>query len=416
MAKLVFTNIPAHGHTNPTLAVVKELVGRGHRVLYYSGEEMRSLLEGVGAEFRPYPEPMPTGRELTAALNRMIDATLILIRISEAQTSWFIEEMRRELPALIVYDSTAMWGYLAGRILRIPSLCSVTTFVFDGSQRMLPPREILRFLFQALPQLPRIVRWKRFMFRRFGRRHVGGITEFGRRNLVYTSREFHPENSKLDERFVFVGPSIDPTLRPMPFPWERLGPGALVYISLGTINNADPAFYRTCFEAFGNYPGQFVLSAGKNTDLAALGPVPDNFVVLPQVPQLEILARAAAFITHGGMNSVHEGLYFGVPEIVVPHHLEQLFNGLRVAEVGAGLLLGDRHPYGRVTAAQLRRGLDTILGEPAFRRQAERYGATLKAAGGWRAAADEIVRFAAEPHDLSPSLIAERKKKKEKTI
>ena len=36
MKKIVFFCIPAHGHTNPTLGVVSELVNRGHHVWYYS--------------------------------------------------------------------------------------------------------------------------------------------------------------------------------------------------------------------------------------------------------------------------------------------------------------------------------------------------------------------------------------------
>ena len=36
MSKIVFFCIPAHGHTNPTLGVVRELTARGHEVLYYS--------------------------------------------------------------------------------------------------------------------------------------------------------------------------------------------------------------------------------------------------------------------------------------------------------------------------------------------------------------------------------------------
>src|SRR5690349_14306234 len=122
MAKIVFANIPAHGHTNPTLAVAKALIARGHQVLYYSGEEMRGLIERSGAEFRAYPEPMPSSKEITDALHQMIDATIILIKISEAQTAWFIEEMRHEKPDVILYDSTAMWGYIAGRVLGIPHI------------------------------------------------------------------------------------------------------------------------------------------------------------------------------------------------------------------------------------------------------------------------------------------------------
>ena len=41
MSKIVFFNMPAHGHTNPTIEVVKELVSRGHEVVYYSFSEFK---------------------------------------------------------------------------------------------------------------------------------------------------------------------------------------------------------------------------------------------------------------------------------------------------------------------------------------------------------------------------------------
>ena len=33
MSKIVFFSIAAHGHTNPTIQVVRELVNRGHEVI-----------------------------------------------------------------------------------------------------------------------------------------------------------------------------------------------------------------------------------------------------------------------------------------------------------------------------------------------------------------------------------------------
>ena len=36
MSKIVFFCIPAHGHTNPTIEVIRELVARGNEVVYYS--------------------------------------------------------------------------------------------------------------------------------------------------------------------------------------------------------------------------------------------------------------------------------------------------------------------------------------------------------------------------------------------
>lgn len=48
--KIIFFCIPAHGHTNPTLAVVKELVARGHEVWYYSYDTMKEKIETTGAK------------------------------------------------------------------------------------------------------------------------------------------------------------------------------------------------------------------------------------------------------------------------------------------------------------------------------------------------------------------------------
>lgn len=51
MSKIVFFCIPAHGHTNPTLGVVEELVKRGHEVWYYSYTPFREKIESLGAKF-----------------------------------------------------------------------------------------------------------------------------------------------------------------------------------------------------------------------------------------------------------------------------------------------------------------------------------------------------------------------------
>ena len=44
MSKIVFFSIPAYGHTNPTIEVVRELVDRGNEVLYYSFNEFKDKI------------------------------------------------------------------------------------------------------------------------------------------------------------------------------------------------------------------------------------------------------------------------------------------------------------------------------------------------------------------------------------
>lgn len=386
MATIAYVGLPAHGHTNPALAVMKALLARGHRVLFYNADSFRERVGAVGLDFRPFPEPMPTESEISRAMRSMIDASLILSRMSAPLARFLVGEFERERPDLVIYDSVAMWGYVAARAQAIPTACFITTFVLDGSIGAIGAADLARFALSTVRHLPELVRWKRGIVREFGADNAGGLTEYADLNIVFTSREFHPPNGKLDSRFRFVGPALDPATRERDFPYERLAESTRVYVSLGTINHLNTSFYRAAFEAFAGYPAQFILSAGMNTDIAALGSAPDNFIVRPSVPQLDILQRVDAFVTHGGMNSVHEGLTYGAPLVVVPQQIEQLLNGRRVAQTGSGILL-DRRP---VTAEALRASVDAVLTDPRYRTNAEHMGQTLRNAGGTERAAAEI--------------------------
>lgn len=45
MSKILILNIPMHGHINPTIALTKELVKRGHDVTYLINEEFSLLCQ-----------------------------------------------------------------------------------------------------------------------------------------------------------------------------------------------------------------------------------------------------------------------------------------------------------------------------------------------------------------------------------
>ena len=47
--KIAWFCIPAHGHTNPTLGIVRELTAAGHKVYYFSFEMFREKIEQAGA-------------------------------------------------------------------------------------------------------------------------------------------------------------------------------------------------------------------------------------------------------------------------------------------------------------------------------------------------------------------------------
>jgi zeaxanthin glucosyltransferase len=80
-------------------------------------------------------------------------------------------------------------------------------------------------------------------------------------------------------------------------------------------------------------------------------------LVVPYAPQPAILARAAAFVTHGGAGSVTESLDAGVPLVIVPLSGDQGIQARLVRASGAGLAVERRD----LTPASARASLTALL-------------------------------------------------------
>jgi MGT family glycosyltransferase len=214
--------------------------------------------------------------------------------------------------------------------------------------------------------------------------------------LLLTSAELHPKSPLFDDpSFAFLGPAIDPKTRLENFDFGRLNDRPLIYVSLGTLHFSNDRFFELCMEAFADYPAQFLLSAGRGSDIGRFRHVPGNFIIADSVPQLAVLERASLFITHGGLNSLHESLWFGVPMVMVPQQFEQLRNALTAGRGGAAIVLDDECYRRHVTPEALRAAVDKIMSSPAFRTAARELGRSLHEAGGFKAAASQIEAVAA---------------------
>jgi MGT family glycosyltransferase len=399
MSKIIYLTPPAHGHVNPTLPVVQELVRRGDQVIYYNTAEFRPQIEQTGAIFRAYPATDMTSTEISRLLQNgnLVTMTGLILRTSEQLLPFLLNELSREKPDLVIFDAIALWGKMATTQLNLRAAASIGLFVMD--ERHMTPLDLLRMLGQVLPKLPGLLSARRRLVQRYGKAFPAAQPLFPMRdrlNIVFTARELQPDAPLIDETFRFVGPSIDPRKHSQDALFEGLGQEQVVYISLGTIHSTHIAFFKTCFEAFADHQARFILSAGKQTNITELGPIPANFIVRPSVPQLEVLQRADIFITHAGMNSVHEGLYYGVPLVLIPHQFEQLFNARCVAARGAGHIIDNLLRHKPLPAALLRQALDRVLSEPHYREAAQEIQRSLRATGGYEQAANEIQAYVAE--------------------
>jgi len=155
--------------------------------------------------------------------------------------------------------------------------------------------------------------------------------------------------------------------------------------------------WRTCFEALGGRDDLLVvMSLGPPDDaLDGMPPVPSNFIIRKAVPQLEVLRRCSAFLTHGGANSMHEALAMGVPLAVVPVFGDQPVNADSVRDRGAGASF--RHPLRTLSAEALRSIVDDMTqADSKCRDGAKVLQQKLAAAGGVAAACHAILDLAGQ--------------------
>lgn len=64
------------------------------------------------------------------------------------------------------------------------------------------------------------------------------------------------------------------------------------------------------------------------------GKLPENLSVYSYVDQIGVLKKADAFLSHWGMNSVNESLYFGVPLVMRLQTSEQGGVARRAEQLG----------------------------------------------------------------------------------
>lgn len=385
MSKIVFFCIPAHGHTNPTLGVVRELISRGHQVFYYSYNMMREKIEATGATFVSCDEydqeqrldakdAVRVGKDLAFSTQILVDTTLAL-------DDTVCEHMRELNPDCIVADSMAVWGKAVALKLGIPFVSSTTTFAFNQYSAKIM-KQSLRQMFGMIFSMTKINKnIKRLQEKGYPVKSVLDIIQNDNNTdtIVYTSPEFQPCSETFSDKYVFVGPSI----RPIENIFEKKS-AKLIYISMGTVINNSVGFYKKCIEALADTEYQTIISVGNLINIEDLGDIPDNITISRFVDQIAVLSQADVFLTHCGMNSVNESLYYKVPLVMFPQTSEQDGVATRVEQLGAGVRL--KH----INVKSIRETIEKVLNTKSYYEQASKISQGFRKCTGAKGAADKI--------------------------
>ncbi|HEX3325763.1 MAG TPA: nucleotide disphospho-sugar-binding domain-containing protein [Actinomycetota bacterium] len=196
----------------------------------------------------------------------------------------------------------------------------------------------------------------------------------------------YPRSQPLAETWHRLESSVRDTEEPFEVPdGLRNQPGALVYLSLGSLGSADVDLMKRLIEVLAETPYRYIVSKGPR---AAEFELADNMWGEARLPQTNIIPLTDLVITHGGNNTTTEALHFGKPMVVLPLFWDQYDNAQRVQEVGCGVRL-DTY---RFAERELTDALDRLLADTAMRRRMEDGATRIRQLDGKTRAADLIER------------------------
>lgn len=383
--KILFVVPPLTGHINPTLGLAHALSSRGHEVAWAGhASVLRSRLPAE-ATILGLPEELEreTLGELIARAGAVKGLEIVksrwedvFIPLARAMYPHVLSAIDGFRPDLLVVDHQAIGGALAARRSGLPWATLATTSVplLDPFGSFPKVREWVDGLLSALEL------WAGLLPMPNPDRSPTAV--------IVTSTPELAGPSSLGPEVHWVGPIVGPRPAAVPFPWEQLDRTGRkkVLVSLGTVNaEIGGPFYAAMRDALTEAPEVQGIIAGP---LDVVGLMPSGTVVVPWVPQLELLGHVDAVVSHGGHNTVTEALLHGLPLVVAPIKDDQPMVASQVAASGAGIRV---HNGRRANGAQIARALRSVLTEPHYAEAARRIQGAFQSAGGAERAADVVL-------------------------
>jgi zeaxanthin glucosyltransferase len=335
--RVLFCVIPEKGHINPYIGPAQALRDSGVEVIVHAAADISPQLRAAGLDNFVGPRDHPPsdahrGAEFAAHvrdsawLREWIKALLVDAASAAVEPTQAL--LRAVQPDVVVLDPMLYAVVIACCIEGVPwaavsnSLNPVLTDDIDS--------ELLRTVRWLAPQ-------REALFAKYGLapRFRGCDVLSPHLTIAFTTSALVGTVPGV----ALVGPSLPRTRRgdETAFPWERLDSNLpIVYMSLGSQIYHHPRLFRQAIDAVRGKPVQLVLSASDLANSPELGELPSNVMACGYVPQLQLLGRAAAFITHGGANSVMEAIACSVPLLVGPICNDQFHQAHFVLRAGIG--------------------------------------------------------------------------------
>jgi UDP:flavonoid glycosyltransferase YjiC (YdhE family) len=418
--RFLITLWPFTGHLLPQLSIALALRERGHEVAFYSGEEVRETVEGLGFELFAFERVdadlgFRTMREVDNGDRRKRPGGGRLVRMMR---DWLVETIPAQLADLrpllaqwrpdAIATDLSMWAPIVvlWESEPIPVALSST---FMGP--LIPGPDAPAFGFGLRPPSTPLAR--------AGTRLLTALTELGGRPMRRRVDEIRAESglpslgasvnrftARLPLYVVGNVPALDYDRHDLPPSVYYLGNYAVypegeddtdawldqipagrpwVHVTESTLAFGEPFLLKTAIAALAGQPVELVLTTGSHRDPATLGldTSGPNVHVARWLRHGALLPRCSAIVTVGGKATVLAAAEAGVPLVVVPTTWDKPDNARRVTDAGIGVSVRAR----RCTPELLRGAVFEVLYDARYRAAAERIARQIAAAPGAAGAA-----------------------------
>ena len=403
MARIGIFCPPVPGHMNPMKVVAREMMARGHRVMFFGFADMRSRLPEdlafvpFGEEERPVGslqpfldrlsrlDGIPSMREL---IHDYADIAGVIFRHLPAA-------LERDRPDAMIIDQLEYAACLVARALRLPFANVTNALPFNSEPAVPPPmfpwdydpsphgvqRNLAAYRGLQFIRHP-LVSVLQQNAQRLGLESFRSLdqTWSNRCQLSQCVQGFDFPRRNLPRVFHYVGPFASRAAAR-----SRLADDGrpLVFCSLGTLQGSRAEIFHSVCCAANDLDVNLLIAHGGLLTAEQAAALPGQPMVHAFAPRRAVLARCALAVTHAGFNTVMDSLGCGTPMVAMPITFEQPGIAARLQRAGAAEVLHQDRSVADVTVA-----MQKVLTRGLYRAECASFGAEIAQAGGVKRAGD----------------------------
>ncbi len=380
--RIFITACGTRGDVQPALALGLALNQNGHEVDFAGTPEDADWIRSYNLNFHPVGDSIQAFMQKHPDLQNPVNALRLLHFLRQHADRLF-----RELPPIMNGSDLAVAYFVNHAAHTVAEYLKLPSYALATFPQMIPSPHYPPVVFKNhnLPQwLNRSAWWitkkmnnLAFLGSINRHRRQWGLLEvnchwdhaLGARTILATDALLSPMPGDIRQSFWQVGhlplshiEALDPDIEA----FLNTGPPA-VYVGFGSMSGNEKKTFATIMEAVKTLGLKLILAKGWSDRVGI--EAPSDVLIVDSAPHTKLFPRLATVVHHGGSGTTATAARAGVPQIIVPHLMDQYYWGRQIQKLGLGPAPIPRH---RLTARKLTQAIKECLEHTSYCEMARR--------------------------------------------